>query len=254
MFLKTRNGIEVPVTHGARDALFADLHAHLSARRGFAMATVNLDHMVRIGRDPDFAAAYACHEIIVADGRPIRWLSRLAGQPAQLMPGSDMILPLARLAAECSRPIALVGSTEAALSGAAARLRAEVPGLEIALRRAPPMGFDPEGAAARALLAELEASGAALCFLALGAPKQERLAALGRRLAPSVGFASIGAGLDFLSGHQRRAPRVMRALALEWLWRAATSPRRLGPRYIRCAAILPGLAWRARRARVTCTR
>ena len=64
----------------------------------------------------------------------------------------------------------------------------------------------------------------------------------GRELAPQVGFASIGAGLDFLSGHQIRAPRIMRALALEWLWRALSSPRRLIPRFVKCFAILPGLA------------
>ena len=45
-----------------------------------------------------------------------------------------------------------------------------------------------------------------------------------REKAPAVGFASIGAGLDFLSGHQVRAPRVLRMLALEWLWRALQGP------------------------------
>ncbi|WP_197470813.1 WecB/TagA/CpsF family glycosyltransferase, partial [Sulfitobacter sp. HI0054] len=77
----------------------------------------------------------------------------------------------------------------------------------------------------------------------------EILAARGRDIAPGVGFASIGAGLDFLAGRQRRAPKWMRMLALEWLWRAMQSPQRLVPRYARCFAILPRLtlaAWRAR--------
>ncbi|MCB1330803.1 MAG: WecB/TagA/CpsF family glycosyltransferase, partial [Maritimibacter sp.] len=45
-------------------------------------------------------------------------------------------------------------------------------------------------------------------------------AARGRKLAPSVGFASIGAGLDFFGGHQVRAPKLARQLKVEWLWRA----------------------------------
>ncbi len=88
-----------------------------------------------------------------------------------------------------------------------------------------------------------------LCLIALGAPKQEEFTALGRRLAPQVGFASIGAGLDFITGSQTRAPAWLRAMALEWLWRAATAPRRLLPRYAACAAILPGevvKAWKLR--------
>ncbi|MCW1956519.1 MAG: WecB/TagA/CpsF family glycosyltransferase, partial [Roseobacter sp.] len=102
-------------------------------------------------------------------------------------------------------------------------------------------GFDPDSAGAADLLGALKASGAGLVFLALGAPKQEAFAARGRSLAPQLGFASIGAGLDFLSGAQSRAPRWVQALAMEWAWRAAQAPARLVPRYLRCFAILPRL-------------
>jgi len=95
----------------------------------------------------------------------------------------------------------------------------------------------------------LAESGARLCFIALGAPKQEIFAARGRTQVPDVGFASIGAGLDFLSGHQVRAPRIMRLLAMEWFWRALQSPARMVPRYAKCFAILPGLTIQALRQR-----
>jgi exopolysaccharide biosynthesis WecB/TagA/CpsF family protein len=101
------------------------------------------------------------------------------------------------------------------------------------------------GGEADEILGELDRRGIRLCFLALGAPKQETLARRGRALAPGVGFASIGAGLDFLGGHQRRAPLWVRRIAMEWLWRALTSPLRLGPRYARCFAILPAQITRA---------
>jgi len=237
------------ITHAARAGLMADVETALRARQGFAMATVNLDHLVKIGADAGFAATYGAQDIVVADGRPIMWLSKLGGAPVELMPGSDLVLPLCHLAARAGRPIAMIGSTGAALSDAAAYLRAAVPGLEVAYVHAPPMGFDPGSDAAADILRAVEASGAGLCFLALGAPKQEALAVRGRSLAPSVGFASIGAGLDFLGGHQRRAPAWVRATAMEWLWRALSSPARLIPRYARCFAILPGLIWRTFRAR-----
>jgi exopolysaccharide biosynthesis WecB/TagA/CpsF family protein len=139
----------------------------------------------------------------------------------------------------------MVGSTEASLAAAAAALVRRHPKLEIALTLAPPMGFDPDGPAADAVIAAIQESGARLCYLALGAPKQERLAARAREALPRVGFLSIGAGLDFLSGVQRRAPRLARALAAEWVWRLASDPVRLGGRYAACIAVLPGLAVRA---------
>jgi N-acetylglucosaminyldiphosphoundecaprenol N-acetyl-beta-D-mannosaminyltransferase len=244
-----RGNARIEVNIPTRAALFRAVSARFTARDGFALATLNLDHLAKLPRDPAFATAYKAQDLVVADGRPVVWLSRLAGRPVALMPGSDLIEPLCRLAAEKGVPVAFVGSTDEALAGAARALQARVPGLEIGYRHAPPQGFDPDGPAARAVLEAVGRSGAGLCFLALGAPKQERLAARGRKIAPHVGFASIGAGLDFLAGHQVRAPGIMRALALEWLWRALRSPMRMVPRYARCFAILPGLAWRAWRAR-----
>jgi exopolysaccharide biosynthesis WecB/TagA/CpsF family protein len=228
-----------------RAALLEAVRGRLRAGEGFALATLNLDHLVKLRRDPAFAAAYAAQDLVVADGNPIVWLSRLARRPVALVPGSELVVPLARVAAEEGAPVALVGSTAPALEAAGAVLKRAAPGLEIAAQIAPPMGFDPEGATAEALLSEVRQSGARLVFLALGAPRQERLAARGRALAPGIGFASIGAGLDFLAGTQRRAPRWVRALALEWLWRMLSNPLRLAPRYARCAAILPGEAARA---------
>ncbi|WP_272004563.1 WecB/TagA/CpsF family glycosyltransferase [Roseovarius sp. ZX-A-9] len=246
-FSTDQNRIEINTP--TRDALVNAVRAHLRARSGFALATLNLDHLVKLRHDAAFAAAYAAQDIVVADGRPVVWLSRLARQPVDLLPGSDLVLPLCAVAASEGRAIAMIGSTEAALGDAADHLTRAVPGLKVAYTNAPAMGFDPDGPAAAEILRALEASGAGLCFLALGAPKQERLAARGRDLAPSVGFASIGAGLDFLGGHQRRAPTVVRRLALEWLWRALSSPRRMVPRYARCFAILPALTVQALRQR-----
>ncbi|SNT71535.1 WecB/TagA/CpsF family glycosyltransferase [Paracoccus seriniphilus] len=233
-------------------SLMEEVTRRFRAHQGFALATINLDHLVKLRQDGGFRQAYAAQDLVVADGNPIIWLSRLAGESLALVPGSDLVMPLARLAAAEDVPLALVGSTPEALEGAAAHIRKNVPGITIAACIAPPMGFDPESAAGAEVLHQLRDSGARLCFIALGAPKQERLAARGRIEAPEIGFASIGAGLDFLAGNQQRAPRWVRRIAMEWVWRMLSSPRRLAPRYARCAAILPAEAMNAlkqRRAR-----
>lgn len=242
---------EIRVTHADRDATLKDVHARLSRGDGFALATINLDHLVKLRSSASFRQAYAAQDMVVADGNPIVWLSRLARRPVQLVPGSDMVIPLVRAAVAAGRAIAFVGSSPEALDGAAAHLTASVPGVTFGPMVAPAYGFDPEGTEARAILTRLADFGPCLCLIALGAPKQEAFAALGRTLAPNVGFASIGAGLDFLSGHQVRAPEWVRALALEWSWRIIGSPRRMLPRYAACAAILPVQAANALRLRLT---
>lgn len=230
------------VTVASKVALLTDLRERIARGQGFAVATMNLDHAVKLRRDPAFRRAYAAHTHVTADGRPIVWLCRLAGLPVGLVTGSDLVRPLVGLCAGLNAPVAIMGSTQNTLGEAARRLRAQHPGLEIAALLAPPMGFNPGSVGADELIRELSRSGARVCLLALGAPRQEIFAARALETLPDTGFVSVGAGIDFVAGTQTRAPRLVRAVALEWLWRLSRNPRRLFRRYVSCAVILPGLA------------
>lgn len=229
--------------------LLAAVEGCLDRGEGFAVATLNIDHLVKLRRSPAFRAAYAAQTHVVADGNPVVWLRRLAGRPVELAPGSEMVVPLMALAGRLGVPVGFLGSTDATLAEAAARLEAAHSGLRVVARIAPPFGFDPEGAEADAALDALQQSGARLVMLALGAPKQEILAARALRRVPGCGFVSVGAGLDFVAETQRRAPVWLRRIKLEWLWRLVGDPRRLAWRYLLCFAILPEMAGAALRLR-----
>ena len=230
-------------------SLLSQVRTRLSRGQGFALATINVDHLQRLAEDAAFRRAYAAQDLVCADGNPIVWLSRLAGSPVQLAPGSDLVLPLAAEAAGLGLPVALIGSSEESLALAARAMQDRVPGLTVALTHVPGFPFDPDGEEGAQIIDRIRASGARLCFLALGAPRQERFAIRARDALGTVGFASIGAGLDFLSGHQKRAPRLVRQARMEWLWRALSNPRRLALRYAKGFTILPGHAVAALRQR-----
>jgi exopolysaccharide biosynthesis WecB/TagA/CpsF family protein len=88
-----------------------------------------------------------------------------------------------------------------------------------------------------AMAERIRASGAHLCLVALGAPEQELLADALAPHCPSVGFLCIGAALNFIGGHTRRAPLWMQRGGLEWLWRLGADPYRLAARYAACAYV-----------------
>lgn len=247
----TASGGGVTVNVAARAAFLADIAARLDAGQGFSVATLNLDHVVKLRTDPAFHAAYRAMTHVTADGRPIVALSRLAGEPVELVPGSDLITPVADLAAQKGVPVAMFGSRPSTLEAAAAKLGATHPGLEVALTLSPSADFDPTGPEADAAIEAIGRSGARLCFVALGAPKQEIFSARAQQVLGAVGFLSIGAGLDFIAGDQTRAPYLVRLLWCEWLWRVGTNPRRLAPRYARCFTVIPGLALSAARLRLS---
>lgn len=225
------------VNWARRDALLDDLEQRMETGKGFSVATLNLDHITKLMHDAVFRRAYAAHSHVVADGNPIVSLLKRMGRAVDLIPGSELIAPLAARAARTETPVALYGASQESLDAAAARLEAAHDGLEVVCKIAPPFGFDPDGPEAAADLKRIARSGAGLCFVALGAPKQERFAARGAGQVPACGFVSIGAGLDFIAGTQKRAPVWVRRAKLEWFWRMATNPRRLFLRYWRCGII-----------------
>ena len=245
-----RSSQMVRITETQHADMMRDIGQRMMAGEGFTVATLNLDHIVKLRRDERFRDAYTRHSHVTADGNPVVWLSQLAGRQIELLPGSDLIDPVLRLAVQHQVPVAFLGSTETSLAVAAAAAEAQYRGLRVVAQIAPGMGFDPTGAEADACIEKLAASKAGLCFVALGAPRQEVFSVHASATLPDVGFMSVGAGLDFISGHQNRAPYWVRRIAAEWLWRLLQNPGRLAARYGACLWLLPGLAvtaWRSRR-------
>jgi exopolysaccharide biosynthesis WecB/TagA/CpsF family protein len=208
--------------------------------RGGTVFTINLDHLSKLRSDADFRAAYERASYVTADGMPVVMLARAEGVPIERVTGADLVIPLAAAAADAAVPVFFFGTGDEVLVRAIERMREKIPNLVVAGYEAPPMGFDPTGNAARDAAVRIAASGAKICFVALGAPKQEIFANTAVGVADGVVYLGIGAALDFIAGHSARAPRFMQRWGLEWMWRAGQEPRRMVPRYLRSAAWLAG--------------
>ena len=224
-----------------QDDLVARVSARAKSGQGFCLFTLNLDHLVKRRADPAFRAAYGRASFVSADGAPVVALARHQGAKLTRTTGADLIGPLCAMAARESLPLFFFGSSHALLEAAGDALKRQYPGLLIAGCEAPPFGFDPLSPAADACAQRIQASGAKLCLVALGAPKQEMFADRMFSRHPGIGFLCIGAALDFVTGGQKRAPLLAQRIGLEWLWRLATNPTRLFGRYARCALLLADL-------------
>jgi N-acetylglucosaminyldiphosphoundecaprenol N-acetyl-beta-D-mannosaminyltransferase len=215
--------------------------AQLKQPESFVVFTLNLDHLVKLRSDEKFRDAYRNAEIVTADGFPVVTLAGLDGISIERTTGSDLIEPLCLSAAKNGFSIFLFGTTLTALCAAARRLSARVPGLDVRGVFSPPSGFAEGSDISDEAIRIIAESGARICFVALGPPKQEIFAAAAKRLTSGVAFLAVGAGLDFIAGTQTRSPPLFRRLNMEWAWRFTTSPKRLGGRYIRCALLFAEL-------------
>lgn len=244
--------LEVDVL-GLEEALAA-IEALVDARRGGVVFTPNVDHVVKAERDAELRAAYAAADLALADGMPLVWASRLLGTPLpERVAGSDLVLPLAALAARRGWRVYLVGGAPGD-AARAAEVLARAHGVAIAGVDAPALDLSHAGAeAARAAAERVHDARPELVLAAFGAPKQELWIHRHRDLLRPAVVLGVGASLAFVAGTIPRAPRWMSRSGLEWLHRLAREPRRLWRRYlVEDAAFAPIVvrSWReARRAR-----
>jgi len=218
-----------------------------SARAGSAYAyvvTPNVDHVVRIHREPELKRLYDGADFCLCDSRVLRLLARLSGIRLPLVAGSDLTSKLFEDVIETGDRVAVIGGSAQSLE----QLRGRFPDIDF-VHHEPAMNLRHDAAERREAAAFAAASGARFTFFAVGSPQQEMIAYETRAVPGAGGVAlCVGASLEFLTGEQKRAPKLMQSLGVEWAHRLATNPRRLWRRYlVEGTAIFPiYLSWRRR--------
>ncbi len=220
----------------------------LSAGRGGVVVTPNVDHLRRARRDLHFAAVLAEADLVVADGMPLVWASKLQGTPLpQRVAGSDLISSLSAAAAQQGRSIFLLGGDPGTAKAAADILHDRYPQLKIAGSFCPERGFEKDPGQLQHVITVLREAAPDIVYVGLGSPKQEQIIDRIRHTMPRAWWLGVGVSFSFLCGDVRRAPLWMRKYGLEWIHRLAQEPKRLFKRYVMvgmpfAAAMLVGAA------------
>lgn len=220
--------LDVVDFEGALDAI----DRLIREKNGGTVFTPNVDHVVMAEHDERFRTAYAAAALSLVDGTPVLWASRLLRTPLPAkISGSDLVLPLMRRAAERGYRVYFLGGAEGVAELAKSKLEAALPGIQIVGTDASRINVD-EPAEADEVAERIVRAQPDLVLVALGAPKQELWSyTRSERLKPAV-LIGVGASLDFVAGVQKRSPRWMSKVGLEWLYRLAQEPRRLAARYL----------------------
>ncbi|QDT47264.1 Putative N-acetylmannosaminyltransferase [Symmachiella dynata] len=208
--------------------------------------TPNVDHIVQLNQNLQLRDAYGLAGLVVADGWPVvtasRWLKKAL--PARVA-GSDLVPALIAAGASQHNPrIFLLGGAAGVAEKAAARIRQRWPKAEIVGTDSPPFGFETQDDENQRIVAKVNESAPDLLVVGFGAPKQELWLARHRSQLNAKIAVAAGGTIDFLAGHQTRAPRWAQQARLEWLHRMLTNPRRLAGRYLKGAIVFPRLVIR----------
>jgi len=202
---------------------------------GAFVVTANLDHLRRCRRYPDYRQLVSEADVVVADGMPLIWASRLQGgnQLPERVAGSTMMFSLCQRAADDGHSIFLLGGyPEEVAEQAGEALKGKYPGLKIAGTFCPPFGFEQDDAQMEQIRQMLKDAQPDIVYVALGSPKQEYLSQALRAVLPQSVWIGIGISLSFATGDVQRAPAILQKIGLEWVHRLVQEPKRLFRRYI----------------------
>ena len=211
----------------------ATIGRSLAAGRGGWVITPNLEHLRQFSKQADLRPFFESADLVLADGMPLVWASRLAGTPLPArVAGSDLIWSLSSEAGRRGASVFVLGGTREAGWEAARRLKEKCPGLRIAGMIYPPHGFENDDRAMEQIESTLFELQPDIVYVGLGFPKQEQVIDRLRSRCPRTWFLGIGISIGFVGGHVSRAPVWMQRSGLEWLHRLAQEPRRLASRYL----------------------
>jgi len=215
------------------DAVRAIVHA-AEEGRGHWTITANVDHIRRYQRDPAQRRLIDEADLVVADGMPLIWASRLAGDPLpERVSGSSMVWSICEAASARRQSVFLLGGDRGVAERAAKVFQDRYPGLEIAGTACPPVGFESDAHELERLRRHVCDANPRIVFVALGFPKQDLLIRDLRSLLPSASFLGVGISLSYATGDLSRPPGWMCQLGLEWAYRLWQEPtRRLARRYL----------------------
>ncbi len=228
--LPKKKAICVDISLGSFDRQIKTFAEFGAARRSSYVCCVNVHMSVEVWKDPEFEPVVNQADFATADGMPVlKALNKFNHLKQERVAGNDVMPALMQACVEQGLSVYFYGGQQEVLDKILTRAGQEMPGLKIAGSYSPP--FRPlSEEEMNDVATQINDSGAHVVMVSLGCPKQEKwmFSMKGRVKAIMLG---VGGAFLLYAGIDSRAPKWMRDLSLEWLYRLALEPRRLFKRY-----------------------
>jgi N-acetylglucosaminyldiphosphoundecaprenol N-acetyl-beta-D-mannosaminyltransferase len=196
------------------------IEAAASSRTVFLISTPNLNFLSTSLSDPEFRESLLNSDLCAPDGAPIVWIARLLGLPIkERVAGSDLFDCLQTRTTQTRRlSVFLFGGAEGVAEEAARKLNAEQTGL-ICVGTMDPGFCEVSEMSSSHIIKAVNSSGADFLSVSLGAKKGQSWLLRNHNHLTIPIRAHLGAAINFQAGRIKRAPPMLRARGLEWLWR-----------------------------------
>jgi N-acetylglucosaminyldiphosphoundecaprenol N-acetyl-beta-D-mannosaminyltransferase len=198
-------------------------------RTSHMLVTVNVSILMMMRSDPRLRAACLDSEVVVADGVPIVWATRLLGSPlAARVCGCDLMACLLDLEREQPLRVFFLGAREEVVTKLAEQVEQYCTGIIVAGYRNGYFSTEDHGDIVR----QIRDSRADILFVGMPTPFKETFCHAHRDELCTPVILGVGGSFDVLAGFVTRAPKWMQRSGLEWFWRLMMEPRKMWRRYL----------------------
>lgn len=190
---------------------------------------INAAKIVRYGKSPMFRTIIDRADLLLADGVPVVWASRLLMRPLPgRVNGTDLMERMVAVAAERGYRLFFLGATQEVILQVVCEFRRRHPNLKVAgFRNGYFRDEDRE-----AIIQEINGSGADLLFVGMSTPQKELWVDQSLNQLHVAVAQGVGGSFDVVAGVVPRAPRWMQRGGLEWFHRLVQEPSRMWRRYL----------------------
>ena len=196
------------------------------------IVTPNVDQVVRMEKDKYFREICNNAELLLVDGTPLMWMGKWYKTPfKEKICGSDLMPELCEVAAKKGYKIFLLGAAPGVADLAAQKLKEKNPDLIVAGIYSPPIGLEKDEKEIEHINQILLESNADMLFVGMGVPKQDIFIYENMHKYKIPTSYSFGGTIDFIAGKQKRAPKWINKIGMEWFYRFLCNPKRLFKRY-----------------------
>lgn len=190
------------------------------------LSTININLVVQSLKDPAFRSAIINSDIVTLDGKPLLWLAKGLGYPmTETVPGSTLIQELHQ-DKSTQKPLTLFlfGGEEGAARKALERINSDQGGLRAVGALNPGFGTVEEMSTTE-IIAAINRTEPDILLVALGAKKGTQWIEHNRDRLNAKIISHLGATINFLAGTVKRAPKLVRSIGMEWVWRILQEPK-----------------------------
>lgn len=216
--MKTTYVLQVPINVTTYEEILEEISRRIKNNQKYSIISINLNKIILANENKEIMEIVKSFDCFIPDGiSVVRASNELTGR----ITGVDLFDKICSEHEKIGAKIFLYGAKEEVVEAAKNNLQEKYKNIQI-------VGFENGYIKDNdSLIEKINASGANIVFIAMGSPKQEKWIYENREKLKANILMGVGGSFDVVSGKSKRAPKWIRKMGIEWLYRMLKEPKRL---------------------------